>query len=443
MKKYMFLLLLLAFLSGCAGTPQETPMLTETPATEVTLTPEPTPTPELLTAEQAANIYLEFLMDKMPCSYYEETLYHSELYSDMTPEWALKLYHAKDLTGDGIPELYCSGPGVTNIWTIQDGTVTCLGGKTTYEQILANGGIFYHRPGGVPDNDCYFYSWLSPESREYPEISFAAYDMDSDGEMDSFYIDSAEVTRSEWEARTAPYFALRDAEPTEEQKALPFLQWAAELGADIADFLDMEPWQAAYWDILMNPEEHEDVYTLSEEDISWLCENYGIGQNDVYSFSLCDLDGDNVPELLLGYGKRGEYSSFPRLLLNILRWNEETGTVEDLTGPRTYGLKDTLWFFENGYFGTMHGVSNLYTVFWKLEDTPGHYWDGFLRPWMAGEEPKREDIFFEDSQTGEIWSEDAFDALIGARTAEAVFQKLTSENIRQAFFPAEGEEVTP
>lgn len=420
MKKYMFLFLLLAFLPGCAGTPQETPTPAEAPTP--TIEPTPTPAPEPLTAEQAANIYLEFLMDKMPCSYYEETLYHSELYSDMTPEWALKLYHAKDLTGDGIPELYCSGPGVTNIWTIQDGTVTCLGGKTTYEQILANGGIFYHRPGGVPDNDCYFYSRLSPESREYPEISFGAYDMDSDGEMDTFYIDSTEVTQDEWEARTAPYLALRDAEPTEEQKALPFLQWAAELGADIADFLDMEPWQAAYWDILMHPAAYKEFYVLENENTE---------VTKLYCFSLYDLDRDGIPELLLGDTIR-EYSDYPYTLLNILRWTEEDGTVKDMDGPRTYGLIDIVWFYENGYIGTANCAGDLYANYWKIEDDPDHYWYGYLRGGSR---------LFDADGTAVNGSE--FFDMLGEEMDVPVWLELTPENIHRAFFPAEGEEVTP
>lgn len=52
MKKYIPLLLLLAFLPGCAGTPQETPMLTETPPPTIEVTPEPAPSPEPLTAER-------------------------------------------------------------------------------------------------------------------------------------------------------------------------------------------------------------------------------------------------------------------------------------------------------------------------------------------------------------------------------------------------------
>ncbi|MBP3521295.1 MAG: hypothetical protein J6J87_08125, partial [Oscillospiraceae bacterium] len=43
MKKCILLLLLLALLSGCAGTPQETPMPTETPNPTIEPTPEPAP----------------------------------------------------------------------------------------------------------------------------------------------------------------------------------------------------------------------------------------------------------------------------------------------------------------------------------------------------------------------------------------------------------------
>lgn len=426
MKKYMLLFLLLAFLPGCAWTPQETPTPTETPATEVTLTPEPTPVPELeLDLEPWQAAYLELLAG------YET---RRAEYSADAQELYMERYALYDIDKDGIPELFL----IHGLADDDSGTRGTGDAWFSCDLYTAQNGKFVDLKPNPEDNSSFWfgslYSWPGENAVLY-------------GEGKSF----RKVSIIDGKRVDGPNLPLPEDTPYEQITAQLFVPEAEELAryepTDLQPILDyappLEPWQAAYWDILMNPEEHEDVYTLSEEDISWLCENYGIGQNDVYSFSLCDLDGDNVPELLLGYGKGGEYSSFPRLLLNILRWNEETGTVEDLTGPRTYGLKDTLWFFENGYFGTMHGVSNLYTVFWKLEDTPGHYWDGFLRPWMAGEEPKREDIFFEDSQTGEIWSEDAFDALIGARTAEAVFQKLTPENIRQAFFPAEGEEVTP
>lgn len=423
MKKYMFLFLLLALLSGCAAAPQETPTPTETPATEVTLkpTPEPTPTPEPLTAEQAAEIYIHFLKNEIPCHEGDHSLYYSDF--SRTEEIPITGFYIRDLTGDGLPELYAPDwkwPSIP-VWSIQNGELTAIHSGSSYDTLLANGGIFTYVPG-TAQSDVYAYCWLSPESREYPEISFEAYDMDSDGEMDSFYIDSAEVTRSEWEVRTAPYFALRDAEPTEEQKALPFLQWAAELGADIADFLDLEPWQAAYWDILMCPAAYKEFYVLENENTE---------VTKLYCFSLYDLDRDGIPELLLGDTIR-EYSDYPYTLLNILRWDEEAGTVKDMDGPRTYGLIDIVWFYENGYIGTANCAGDLYANYWKIEDDPDHYWYGYLRGGSR---------LFDADGTAVNGSE--FFDMLGEEMDAPVWLELTPKNIRQAFFPAEGEEVTP
>lgn len=410
-----------------------------------------------LTPKWAANIYLEFLMGKMPCSYYEETLYHSELYSGMTSEWALKAYHAKDLTGDGIPELYCSGPGVTPIWTIQNRTVTCLGEKTTYEQIIANGGIFYHRPGAAPEHDDYAYLWLSPESQELPEVWFSAYDTTLDGlaRMDTFYIDGTEVTQDEWEARTAPYFALRDAEPTEEQKALPFLQWAASVGVTPEPTpevtptpeptpapeleLELDPWQAAYWDILTNPGKYEGFYAVAEHIPSNPFTSRNVPTRiESYRFAVCDVNSDGVQELLLW----GDH-----FLLNILHWNDETGQVEDLDGPRTYPLMDTLGFFDTGYFSTINGAGGLYTEFWHLEDPdPDHYWYGWERTGQFNEEGELisvEEFPFRSSDGKDKFTLQEYYALLGDSGTGVEWLELTPENIRQAFFPTEGEEVAP
>ena len=287
MKKYMLLFLLLAFLPGCATAPQETPTPTEAPTP--TIEPTPTPTPEPLTAEQAAEIYIHFLKNEIPCHEGDHSLYYSDF--SRTEEIPITGFYIRDLTGDGLPELYAPDwkwPSIP-VWSIQNGELTAIHSGSSYDTLLANGGIFTY-VSGTAQSDVYAYCWLSPESREYPEIFFEAYDMDSDGEMDSFYIDYDEVTKAEWEARTAPYFALRDAEPTEEQKALPFLQWAAELGADIADFLDLEPWQVAYLELLAGYETRRAEYSADAQE--FYMERY----------ALYDIDKDGIPELFLIHG---------------------------------------------------------------------------------------------------------------------------------------------
>lgn len=608
MKKYILLLLFLAFLSGCAAAPQGTPTPTETPTPEVTLTPEPTPTPEPLTAEQAAEIYIHFLKNEIPCHEGDHSLYYSDF--SRTKEIPITGFYIRDLTGDGLPELYAPDwkwPSIP-VWSIQNGELTAIHSGSSYDTLLANGGIFTYVPG-TAQSDVYAYCWLSPESREYPEISFAAYDMDSDGEMDTFCIDGTEVAQDEWEERTAPYFALRDAEPTEEQKALPFLQWAAELGADIADFLDLEPWQeayieilngydarraeysadaqefymeryalydidkdgipelflihgladdgsatrgtgdawfscdlytaqngkfvylkpnpednrsfwfgslyscpgenavlygegknfrkvsiidgkrvdgpnlplsedipyeqitaqlfvpeteelagyeptdlqpildyvpplepwqAAYWDVLTNPGKYEGFYAVAEHIPSdpFTSQHNVPMEIESYRFAICDVNSDEVQELLLW----GDH-----FLLNILRYNEETGAVEDIDGPRAYPLMDNLWFYDTGYFSTTNGAGGLYTEFWHFEDPdPEHYWYGYQRPYDADYDGERttEIISFYSTDGEEFTLQEYYDRR-GESIARVKWLELTPENIHRAFFPAEGEEVTP
>ncbi|MBO5034454.1 MAG: hypothetical protein J6C43_02445 [Oscillospiraceae bacterium] len=65
MKKYILLLLFLAFLPGCAGIPQETPTPTETPVPTAAATPEPAPT------DTDPEIYAEVPISLLDLSSYE------------------------------------------------------------------------------------------------------------------------------------------------------------------------------------------------------------------------------------------------------------------------------------------------------------------------------------------------------------------------------------
>lgn len=192
----------------------------------------------------------------------------------------------------------------------------------------------------------------------------------------------------------------------------------------------LEPWQEAYRDILLYPEEHEELYAVADpdDDSLWIYE-WKIEEGAPYLFSICDLDEDDVPELLLGYEKR-EYNDLPRLLLNILYWNGETGTVEDMDGPRTYGLMDTLWFYENGYLGTQNAVSSLYTVYWKLEDSPGHYWSCFER---GGPD------YIEDSDKEVVLAPQEFYAMLGERMDTPTWQEISKEAVEETFLLLNGE----
>lgn len=101
MKKYMLLFLLLAFLSGCAAAPQETPTPTEMPPPTIEATPEPTPevipTPELTPAPE-----LELDLEPWQAAYVE--IMREEL-TKLNTSQTREGYYLYDIDKNGIPEL--------------------------------------------------------------------------------------------------------------------------------------------------------------------------------------------------------------------------------------------------------------------------------------------------------------------------------------------------
>ena len=264
-KAGLVFLLCAVLLTGCDGRPRrqkiaQPPGVVQTPSPfhaefpsplpepTISPTPEPTPTdtptPEPMTLERLAEIYISFLKDEIPAQ--SESGAHLTYFSQFpgVEDHPLTDFYVRDLTGDGLPELYAPDwrwPTIT-VWSMQEGRLTGISSGSSYDSIIANGGIFYHRPGGAPTHDDYGYFWLSPESQELPEMGFSIYPSGVFYPYDHacYYINDIEVTQEEWEERTAPYFALRDAEPTEEQKAQPFLDWAVDMGVDLSDLYPLE-----------------------------------------------------------------------------------------------------------------------------------------------------------------------------------------------------------
>ena len=214
--------------------------------------------------------------------------------------------------------------------------------------------------------------------------------------------------------------------------------------ADIRPVLEyippLEPWQEAYRDILLHPEEYEEFYAVAEHIPSGDSKKVTYYQEDTasrtYAFAICDVNADGVAELLL-------QGASPRVLLNILHWNEETGAVEDLDGPRTYPVMDTLAFFDTGYFSTMNGAGGLYTEFWHLEDEdPEHYWYGYERSAHFNDKGELEswmEFPFADTN-GEQFTLREYYELLGETGPTVQWQEATPENIQRAFLPNAGEE---
>lgn len=196
---------------------------------------EPTPTtePPDMTQRDVAALYVDFLDGRVSCLEKDGS---SAWFADLCWERegaraeAIQGLTVRDLTGDGLPEL-CAAPhslnvGGGHIWTAREGRVELLDSLNAfYESLLPNGGIFYHRPGAAPSHDDYAYRWLSPESQDLPECTFSAYDEDEDGAPERFYRDGEEVTEKVWQEQAAPYLALQEIEPAQDQQAVPFMDW--------------------------------------------------------------------------------------------------------------------------------------------------------------------------------------------------------------------------
>lgn len=264
------LFLALALLTGCGPT-----AFSESGNIMSTGTVEPTPSP--MTPEEAAVLYARFLQDDVTTlDTSGRNCYHSQFYSGLDMERAMDIYFVQDLTGDGIPELYNNNPGHQPIWSVKDGQVIIIGGTDTCTKIAPNGGYFYHRPGGGPTHDRYWYQWLSPESKTLPEASFS--DWHPGDEPDYYEFNGEEVTKEEWETLTAPYFALYDQ--GEAGASLRFREWV--------DTLDVE---------LPSPEMNEaKVYRIFTPFVAYDW-NYQNPSKDSEILRVWDFDSDGIPEI--------------------------------------------------------------------------------------------------------------------------------------------------
>ncbi len=235
-----------------------------------------------------------------------------------------------------------------------------------------------------------------------------------------------------------PYFAISGEEVTEAE----FDAWLEEnLSGDAVWYparTRVEPWQEAYLDILLHPEEYEEFYAAAEyipSNHTWIIEEMAIEDYNRHCFAVCDLNNNQTPELLLGCGMK---NTMPRALLNILTYDEDSGQVKDFDGPRTYPLQDTLFFYDTGYFYSTKGVGNLYTESWRLEEEdPKYYWYGWDSIYYDGLYP------FASSYGDEYTNAEYYEMIGDASLISVEWYDLTPENIQKAFLSTGGEKVAP
>lgn len=204
----------------------------------------------------------------------------------------------------------------------------------------------------------------------------------------------------------------------------------------------LEPWQESYMAIILHPEEHKEFYAVAEHvpsDSGRSVERI-MNEDEPYYFAVWDVNEDGMPELLLGYGQH--YGS-PRVLLNILQYNEETGQIEDLDGIRTYPLMDSLHFYSNGFFDTHNSAGGLYTECWRLDDEePDHYWYGYERSAQFNGDGElisvEESPFY--SSDGEKYTLQEYYELRGERIIDPFWQENTKERALAALLIVTGTE---
>jgi hypothetical protein len=226
--KKLALLIALFLLASCAAAPI-------TPEPTAKTAPEPTPTAEPTVQHyyydenwlseyeklysDALRAYYEFLIGERGATsssgeYY--TLANDDNYPWISYEKLDKVYFSLiDINGDDIPELCLQTGSVNPRFQYSDSELYEVVSGYIYDTVLANGAIFSHR---YDRSESYFYTVYGLDFSPISNISFErVHKDDSNSEFVEFVFHDgidyiyAEVTQSEWEALTSPYFAEVEA----------------------------------------------------------------------------------------------------------------------------------------------------------------------------------------------------------------------------------------
>ena len=235
--------------------------------------------------EEAAWLYARFLRSEIPG-------YHKNGNAQWLGDYgfrcvddnSLDSYTVRDLTDDGIPELYI-GYGA-EIWTIENSRVINLISRThSWWTLLPIGAMCYYRPGSGHAE--FYYEAISAKSKRYPDITLSVKDLDNDGEMDFFMINGEEVSKETWDDISSDYFSLRNAEPEEDEIPVVFSEWITSL----ADF-ELPPKTSIAATVVSGDESYSIVAT-----------DFGSPVTPDRAYTLIFHDRNGLPVQTVGYGR--------------------------------------------------------------------------------------------------------------------------------------------
>ena len=237
--------------------------------------------------EEAAWLYARFLRSEIP-GYHEDgsAQWLGDFYFRCVDDESLDTYSVRDLTGDGIPELFLGRSA--EIWTIENSrVVNLISYSHSYWTLLPIGAIYYERPGNSHSQTYIRYEGITEKSKQYPDISLAYQESYNDFETDMFWINGVEVSKEKWDETTSVYFAIKNAAPEEDEIALVFSEWIKSLE-----------------DFELPPKTEIDA-TVVEGDGSFsiIATDFGNHANPDRAYTLTLYDRKGLPVQTVGYGQ--------------------------------------------------------------------------------------------------------------------------------------------
>jgi hypothetical protein len=220
--------LVVVLFCGCApklAEPKQSPTAAEPPAAAQTVEPIDYGDNKYAADSYSINTYNAEYPDALR-AFYEFLTGERTVANGDDAEYALKYYRREgeparnlrvpmrliDINGDGQPEL-CFQCIPLYFFYYENGEINSAG-TGWFATVLSNGAIFEHRHGAAPLHQNYAYTTYDIDWNILKDDHFSKFDMDEDGEYDTYYFNhdtyfqenDTEVTRAEFYALTWQYF---------------------------------------------------------------------------------------------------------------------------------------------------------------------------------------------------------------------------------------------